>query len=76
MGGGWAGVGGGIKARPQAPTRKTEDVVECRQNIKMLRQCPLATAQQLVYYAVAVSTAVRSRVIRTMSVALLLNPTR
>ena len=31
-----------------------------RQNNKMLRQCPLGIAQQLVYYAIAVSTAVRN----------------
>ena len=33
----------------------------------MLRQCPLVIAQQLVYYAIAVSTAAQSRVTRTMS---------
>ena len=38
--------------------------------------CPLAIAQQLVYHAVAVSTAVRTRVTRTMSVALLLSNNR
>ena len=34
----------------------------------MLRQCPLVIVKQLVYYAFAVSTAVQSRVTRTMSV--------
>ena len=37
---------------------------------KMLKQCPLAIAQQPVYYAVAVSTAVRNSVTTTMSVKL------
>ena len=34
--------------------------MDCRQNNKklMLRQCPLGIAQQLVYYAIAVSTTV------------------
>ena len=43
-----------------------------------LRLCPLAIAQQLVYHAITVSTAVRSRDTRTMSAALLLrnNPKR
>ena len=49
--------------RPWTATRTT----------KMLRQCPLAFVQQLVYYTVAVSTAVWSRVTRTMSIALLLS---
>ena len=39
---------------------------------KMLRQCPLAIVQQLVYHAIAVPTAVRNRVTKTMSVAPLL----
>ena len=29
--------------------------------MEVLRRCPLAIAQQLVYYAIAVSSAVRSR---------------
>ena len=49
-----------------------QDAVDRRQNNKVLRQCPLAIAQQLVHYAIAVSTAVRNRVTKTMSVALLL----
>ena len=52
----------------QAANRKTKNAVDRRENCKMLRQCPLALAQQLVCYANAVSTAVR-RVTRTMSVA-------
>ena len=36
------------------------------------RQCPLGTAQQLVYYAVTVLTAARNRVTKAMSVAPLL----
>ena len=51
------GGGGGENLR-QAPARKTKDAVDRRQNSRMLRQCPLATAQQLVHCAVAVPTAV------------------
>ena len=40
--------------------------------IEVLRRCPLAIAQRLVHYAIAVSTAVLGRVIRKISVALLL----
>ena len=67
--GGLLGTGTGgerVKARPRAPIRKTEEAVDHRQNNK---QCPLVT---VVYYAVAVSIAVRNRVTRAMSVALLL----
>ena len=39
---------------------------------KILRQCLLTVVQQLVYYAIAVSTAVWNRVTKTMSIALLL----
>ena len=41
--------------------------------VEVLRQCPLAIVRQLVYYAIAVSTEVRGRVTRTMSVAPLLS---
>ena len=51
----------------QAPTQKTRDAVDRRQNNKTLRQCPLGIAQQLLYYAIAVPTAMRNRV--TMSIA-------
>ena len=40
--------------------------------MKVLRRYPLAIAQRLVHYAIAVSTAVLGRVTRTTSVALLL----
>ena len=40
--------------------------------MEVLRRCPFAIAQRLVYYAIAVSTAVLGRVTKTMSVALLL----
>ena len=54
----------------QAPTRKTKDAVDRRQNNRMLRQCPLGIAQQLVYFAIAVPmTAMRNRVTKTTSVA-------
>ena len=64
-----------MKAQPRVPTRKTEEAVDRRQNNRSdkamdlyiyvdigpwLRQCPLAVASQLVYYATALSTAVRS----------------
>ena len=40
--------------------------------MEVLRRCPLGVAQRLVHCAIAVSTAVLDRVIKTMSVALLL----
>ena len=40
--------------------------------MEVLRRCPLAIAQRLVHWAIAVSTAVLDRVTTTMSVALLL----
>ena len=40
--------------------------------MEVLRRCPLAIAQRLLHCAIAVSTAVLGRVIRTMSVAPLL----
>ena len=69
------GEGGGderVKVRPCAPTRKTEEAVDRRQNngsVKAVfpRHC------HTVYYAIAVSTAVLGRVTRTMSVAPLLS---
>ena len=73
LGTGTRGEGGErVKAQSQAPTRKTEEAVDRRQNNRMLRQRPLGIAQQLVYYAIAVPTAVRNRVTKTMSVAPLL----
>ena len=58
-----------VKARSQAPTRKTKDGVDRRQNNRMLRQCPLGIAPPLPCHAIAVPTAVRNRVTKTMSVA-------
>ena len=40
--------------------------------MEVLRRCPLVIAQRLVHCAIAVSTAVLDRIIKTMSVALLL----
>ena len=45
-------------ARARAPTRKTRRPWTAARTMEVLRRCPLATAQQLVYYAVVVSTAV------------------
>ena len=53
----------------QAPTQKTKAAVDHHQNNKMLWQCLLGIAQQLPYHAVAVPTAMRNRVTKTMSVA-------
>ena len=55
-----------MKARPRAPTQKTEEAVDRRQNNGSVKT--LAISQQLVYHAIAVSTAVRGRVTTTMSV--------
>ena len=44
----------------QARTQKTEIAVDHHQNNRMLRQCPLGIAQQLVYYAVAFPTAIQN----------------
>ena len=67
----WPIKDGGKKSEDsrQAPTRKTKDAVDRRQNNRMLRQCPVGITRQLVYYAIAVPTAVRNRVTKTMSVA-------
>ena len=51
--------------RPERPWTATR-------TMEVLRRCPLAIAQWLVYCAIAVSTAVLDRVTKTMSVALLL----
>ena len=72
--GAWVVWGGGGRERKsedsrQAPSRKTKDAMDRRQNDRMLRQCPPGTAQQLPYHAVAVLTAMRNRVTKTMSVA-------
>ena len=43
---GGEGGGEGVKARPRAPTRKTEEAVDRRQNNRSVnkRQCPFAIA--------------------------------
>ena len=44
----------------QAPSRKTKDAVDLRQNNRMLRQCPSGIVQRPQHHAmVAVPTAVR-----------------
>ena len=58
-----------MKARPRAPTRRPRRPWTAARTTKMLRQCPLAIAQQLVYYAIAVSAAVRKLVL-TMTTAI------
>ena len=55
--GGWGG-GERVKAPPYAPTRKTEEAVDRRQNKNVKAVSALATAQQLVYFANGVSTSV------------------
>ena len=62
-----------MKARPRAPTRKTEEAVDRARTMEVSRLCSLAIAQQLVFYEVSVSTAVLGRVTRTMFVAPLLS---
>ena len=63
-----------MKARPRAPTRKTEEAVDRRQNSGSVKAVsPRHCASTSVYYATAVSAAVRGRVTRTMSVAPLLS---
>ena len=53
----------------QAPTRKTKSAVDCRQNNRMLRQCPSGIAQRPPHHAIAGPTAMQNRVTKTMSVA-------
>ena len=60
-------------ARPRAPTRKTEEAVDHRQNnnyVKAVGTSPVRSS--LCTPLTAVSTAARSRVTRTVSVAQLL----
>ena len=52
--------------------KRPERLWTATRTMEVLRRCPLTIAQQLVHCAVAVSTAVLSRVTRTMSIALLL----
>ena len=50
--------GGGERDIPGRP-KETGETVDRRQNsMEVLRRCPLAIAQRLVHYAIAVSTAV------------------
>ena len=44
-----------VKARPHAPTWKTEDAVDCTRTTKMLRQCLFAIVQQPVYNVIALN---------------------
>ena len=71
QGRGQVGKGGQkSEASKQAPTRKTKAAVDRRQNNRMLRQCPSGIAQRPPHHAIAVPTAMRNRVTKTMSVAL------
>ena len=58
-----------VKARPRAQHGRPRRPRTAARTMEVLRRCPLAIAQQLVYYAIAVSTAVT----KTMSVAPLLS---
>ena len=44
----------------QAPTRKTKAAVHCRQNNRMLWQCPSSISQQPPHHTVAVPTAMQN----------------
>ena len=59
----------GSTARTDPQDQRPRRPWTAARTMEVLRRCPLAIAQQLVYYAVAVSTAVLGRVTRTMSVA-------
>ena len=63
----------GSTARTDPQDQRPRRPWTAARTMEVLRRCPLAIAQQLVYYAVAVSTAVLGRVTRTMSVAPLLS---
>ena len=54
-----------VRKRPERPWTAAR-------TMEVLRRCPLAIAQRLVHWAIAVSTAVLDRVTKTMSTALLL----
>ena len=66
---GWKSEGSTMNTTQKRPARPWTTV----RTMEVLRRCPLAIAQWLMRYAVAVSTAVRGRVTRTMSIALLFN---
>ena len=57
---------GGQKS--ETSKQKTKAPVDRRQNNKMLRQCPSGIAQRPQHHAIAVPTAMRNRVTKTMSV--------
>ena len=62
-----------VKARLRKTIRKRlERPWTATRTMEVLRRCPLTIAQQLVHWAIAVSTVVLDRVIKTMSIALLL----
>ena len=52
-----------MKARPRAPTRKTEEALDHRQNnqssVKAVSPCH-CIASKLVYHTIAISTALQS----------------
>ena len=73
---GTEGKGKKVKAGPRAPTRKTEDAVDRRQNNKNVKAVPHRHCIAASVLHNTVSTAVRSRVTKTMSVALLLRNNR
>ena len=74
---GWDGSEGkrvSGSARPRAPIlKRPRRPWTAARTMEVLRRCPLAIAQQLVHYAIAVSTAVLGRVKRTVSIAPLLS---
>ena len=53
--GGGGGEGGGSEDRVHRPRRQRRPWTAAR-TMEVLKRCPLAIAQQLVYYAIAVST--------------------
>ena len=73
--GGEGGGGAGDWRLDRAPTRKTEETVDRRQNNGSIKAVSPRHCEQLLYYAVTVSTAVLGRVRRTMSVAPLFTTT-
>ena len=44
----------------QVPTRKTKAAVDCRENNRMLKQCPSGIAQRPPHHAIAVPTAMQN----------------
>ena len=62
-----------MKARPHAPTRKTEEAVDRRQNNGSVKAVSPRKCVAIGVLRSCCSTAVRSRFTRTMSVALVLS---